>query len=136
MCTFVSHPRGLKRLGIKGKLAPHYIGPFLVLAYHLELPPTLAGVHNVFYISQLKKCFGPPMDVVVDDVSPLHVDLSYPVHPMKILDRQDRDTRRRSSKVSGAVIPNKRLHGKPRNFFVLSIYGVFPHSDAHVTSFV
>jgi hypothetical protein len=49
--------RGVKRFGIKGKLAPRYIGPFLILArlgnmaYCLELPLTLAGVHNVFHVS-------------------------------------------------------------------------------------
>jgi hypothetical protein len=79
--------------GIKGKLAPRYIDPFLILAglgnvaYYLELPPTLAGVHNVFHVSQLKKYLRPPVDVIVDDVSPLDADLSFPEHPVKILDR-------------------------------------------------
>jgi hypothetical protein len=49
----------------------------------------LAGVHNVFHVSQLKKCLRPPVDVIVDDVSPLDADLSYPEHPVKILDQQD-----------------------------------------------
>jgi hypothetical protein len=93
VCLCVSPTRGVKRFGIKGKLVPHYIGPFLVLArpgnvaYHLELPPALVGMHNMFYVSQLMKCLRPPVDVVVDDVSPLDADLSYPEHPVKILDQ-------------------------------------------------
>jgi hypothetical protein len=64
----------VKRFGIKGKLAPHYIGPFLILArlgnvaYRLELLPTLACVHNVFHVSQLKKCLKSPVDVIVGGV--------------------------------------------------------------------
>jgi hypothetical protein len=51
----VSPMKGVKRLGVKGKLAPHYIGPFPILekcgtvAYKLDLPPSLAGVHNIFH---------------------------------------------------------------------------------------
>jgi hypothetical protein len=87
----VSPTRGVKRFGIKGNLAPRYISPFLILArlgnmaYHLELSPTLASVHNVFHASQLKKCLKPPVDVVVDDVAPLDADLSYPKRPVKVL---------------------------------------------------
>jgi hypothetical protein len=53
----VSPMRGVKRFGIKGKFAPRYIGPFLILeklgvvAYKLELPPSLVGVHDVFHVS-------------------------------------------------------------------------------------
>jgi hypothetical protein len=92
----------VKRFGIKGKLAPRYIGPFLILArlgnvaYHLELPPAFAAMHNVFHVSQLKKYLKPPVYVVVDDVSPLDADLSYLDHPMKILDQQDRVMRHRT----------------------------------------
>jgi hypothetical protein len=48
---------GVKRFGVKGKLLPRYIGPFLILdkcgnvAYKLELPPLLVGVHDIFHIS-------------------------------------------------------------------------------------
>jgi hypothetical protein len=95
----VSPTRGVKRFGIKGKMAPGYIGPFLILArlgnvaYILELLPNLAGVHNVFHVSQLKKCLKPPMDVVVDDVTPLDADLYYSEHLVKIPDQEDRVTR-------------------------------------------
>jgi hypothetical protein len=100
MYRCVSPTRDVKRFGIKGKLPPRYISPFLILvglgnvAYHLELLSTLAGVHNVFHISQLKKCLKPPVDVNVDDITPIDADLSYPEHPVKVLDQQDRVTRR------------------------------------------
>ena len=47
---------------MKGKLAPRYIGSFKIIerrgevAYQLELPESLLGVHDVFHMSQLKKC--------------------------------------------------------------------------------
>jgi hypothetical protein len=58
----VSPMRGLCRFKIRGKLAPRYIGPFKILeqrgevAYQLELPPQLSDVHDVFHVSQLRKC--------------------------------------------------------------------------------
>lgn len=57
----VSPRKGINRFGVKGKLAPRYIGPFLVLervaamAYKLKLPPELSHVLNVFHVSELKK---------------------------------------------------------------------------------
>jgi hypothetical protein len=62
----VSPMRGLHRFKIRGKLAPRYIGPFKILeqrgevAYQLELPPQLSDVHDVFYVSQLRKCLRVP----------------------------------------------------------------------------
>jgi hypothetical protein len=79
---------------MKGKLAPRYISPFQILdmlgnvAYRLELLQTLAGVHNMFHISQLNKCLKPPVDVIVDNVEPLNADLSYPEHLVKLLGQQ------------------------------------------------
>jgi hypothetical protein len=49
--------KDVKRFGVKGKLSPRYIRPFPILekcgtvAYKLELPPSMAGVHNIFYVS-------------------------------------------------------------------------------------
>ena len=54
--------RGLRRFKVKGKLSPRFIGPFKILdkrgevAYQLELPPQLSDMHDVFHVSQLKKC--------------------------------------------------------------------------------
>jgi hypothetical protein len=80
--------KGVKRFGLKRKLAPRYIGSFRILekygnmVYKLELPSSLAGVHDIFHVSQLKKCLKAPMDVVLPEVAPLDADLSYPKHPI------------------------------------------------------
>jgi hypothetical protein len=69
----VSPMKGVKGFGVKGKLSPRYIGPVPILekcgkvAYKLELPPSLAGVHDIFHISQLKKCLKEPVDVVLPE---------------------------------------------------------------------
>jgi hypothetical protein len=90
----VSPMKGTKRFGMKGKLAPRYIGPFSLLekcgnmAYQLELPSLLLGVHDIFHVSQLKKCLKGPMDVVLPEVAPLKADLTYPEYPVKIMDQK------------------------------------------------
>jgi hypothetical protein len=96
--------KGVKRFGVIGKLSPRYIGPFPILekcgkvAYKLELSPSLAGVHDIFHVPQLKKCLKAPVDVVLPDVAPLESDLTYPEHTIKILDQKSRVTRRKTIK--------------------------------------
>jgi hypothetical protein len=100
----VSPIKGVKRFGVKGKLSPRYIGPFPILekcgnvAYKLELPPSLVGVHDIFHVSQLKKCMKAHVDVVLPDVAPLETGLSYPEHPIKILEQKSHVTRRKMIK--------------------------------------
>jgi hypothetical protein len=100
----VSPMKGVKRLGVKGKLAPRYIGPFPILekcgpvAYKLELPLSLVGVHDIFHVSQLKKCLKVPVDVILPEVTPLEANLTYPGHPIKVLDQKDHVTRRKTIK--------------------------------------
>jgi hypothetical protein len=100
----VSPMKGVKRFGVKGKLAPRYIGPFPILekygtvAYKLNMPPSLTGVHNIFHVSQLKKCLKAPVYVILPEVAPLGADLSYREHPTKILDQKDRVMRHKMIK--------------------------------------
>jgi hypothetical protein len=100
----VSPMKGVKRFVVKGKLAPRYIRPFPIVemcgsvAYKLDLPPSLAGVHDIFHMSQLKKCLKAPVGIVLPKVAPLEADLSYPEHPIKVLVQKDRVTRRKTIK--------------------------------------
>jgi hypothetical protein len=83
---------GTHRFKVTGKLAPRYVGPFRIVdrkgevAYQLELPPQLPDVHNVFHISQLKKCLRVPEEQLPLEELDLGDDLSYSEKPVRILD--------------------------------------------------
>ena len=100
----MSPRQGVKRFGVKGKLAPRFVGPYQVLermgemAYKLELPEGLPGVHDVFHVSQLKKCHAEMADIPLRDIVPLEAiqldsDLTYEEKPVKILEFASRVTR-------------------------------------------
>jgi hypothetical protein len=66
-----------------GKLSPRFIGPFRVfrqvgeVTYQLELLDHLADVHDVFHVSQLKKCLRVPEEQLpMEDLS-VQEDLTY-----------------------------------------------------------
>jgi hypothetical protein len=68
------------------------------VAYRLQLPETLFAVHNVFHVSQLKKCLR-ILDRTIDVVDvTLEPDLTYSEHPIRVLDQKDWVTRRRTLK--------------------------------------
>nr|GFB77349.1 putative reverse transcriptase domain-containing protein [Tanacetum cinerariifolium] len=100
-CT-LSPARGVKRFGIKGKLSPHFIGPFEILdrvgevSYRLALPPQLSHVHNVFLVSLLRGYKYHPLHVFSYPLNQIHVDLSYVEEPEAILVRQDRVMRNKT----------------------------------------
>jgi hypothetical protein len=101
----VSPTKGIQRFGIKGKLAPRYVGPFKILevcgpvAYKLLLPPQMAAIHDVFHVSQLKKCIKIPTEIVETRAIEIEPDLSYMEQPIQILDTKERVTRRKKVKM-------------------------------------
>ena len=87
------------RFGKKGKLSPRYIGPYQIVrrigkvAYELDLPATLEGVHPVFHVSMLRKYIGDPSRVFpIEDIQ-VTEELCYEEQPIAILDRQVRKLR-------------------------------------------
>ncbi|GJV83597.1 putative reverse transcriptase domain-containing protein [Tanacetum coccineum] len=86
--------KGVIRFGKQEKLNPRYVGLFKVLekvgsvTYKLELPQELSRVHNMFHVSNLKKCYADePLAVSLDG---LHIDdkLHFVEEPVEIIDRE------------------------------------------------
>nr|GEZ88166.1 retrotransposon protein, putative, Ty3-gypsy subclass [Tanacetum cinerariifolium] len=96
----VSPWKGVIRFGKNGKLAPRYVGPFEILerigpvAYQLRLPEKLSGVHDMFHVSNLKKClayasFNVPLDEIKIDKT-----LRFVEEPVKIIDHEVKKLKR------------------------------------------
>nr|ABA92058.1 retrotransposon protein, putative, Ty3-gypsy subclass [Oryza sativa Japonica Group] len=91
--------RGVHRFQTKGKLAPRFVGPYKILerrgevAYQVELPSNMLGIHNVFHVSQLKKCLRVLEEQASPDQIGIQEDLTYVEKPTRILETSKRRTR-------------------------------------------
>jgi hypothetical protein len=119
----VSPMSGLHHFKIRGKLAPRYIGPFKILeqrgevAYQLELPLQLSDVHDVFHVSQLRKCLRVPKEQMPLEELSIGEDLTYQEYPVKIWILQKKSpeiTATRCVKCNGATILKKKPLGKKK----------------------
>ncbi|GKE11004.1 putative reverse transcriptase domain-containing protein [Tanacetum coccineum] len=90
----VSPWKGTVCFGKRGKLSPHYIGPFKILAkvgpiaYTLELQEELKGIHSTFHVSNLKKCLAKGDIVVPMDEIQIDDKLHMIEEPVEVVDRE------------------------------------------------
>ncbi|KAD5960816.1 hypothetical protein E3N88_12288 [Mikania micrantha] len=90
----VSPWKGIFRFGKRGKLSPRFVGPFKILerigpvAYRLELPLELSNIHDVFHVSNLKKCLTDESLIV--PIKEIHIDekLQFSEEPVEVMDRE------------------------------------------------
>ena len=104
MFVNISPLRNVVRLGKRGKLSPRFVGPFPILerigtlAYRVNLPEKMAGVHNVFHVSHLRKCVHDsnivinPNELEELDVEP---EASRPRRPVRIVEHSTKKLRRK-----------------------------------------
>nr|GEW28803.1 hypothetical protein [Tanacetum cinerariifolium] len=89
----VSPWKGVVRFEKKGKLAPRFVGPFKTItkvgpmAFKLNLPEELDGVHDTFQVSNLKKCLADPTLQVPLDKIQVDAKLNFMEESVEILER-------------------------------------------------
>ncbi|GJW08755.1 putative reverse transcriptase domain-containing protein [Tanacetum coccineum] len=90
----------LIRFRKKGKLAPKVVDRFEIIkkvgpvAYQLDLPEELNGVHDTFHVSNRKKCLvDPTLQVPLDEIR-IDAKLNFVEEPMKILEREFKKLKR------------------------------------------
>ena len=66
------------------------------MAYQLSLPESLSAVHDVFHVSQLKKCLRVPEEQLPVEGMEVQEDLTYTLKPAQILETANRVTRRKT----------------------------------------
>jgi hypothetical protein len=68
------------------------------LAYRLELPESMKGVHDVFYVSMLRKYFRDPERQMTLEPITIEQGLTFEARPGRMLEEADRVMRRRTLK--------------------------------------
>jgi hypothetical protein len=88
--------KGIVHFGIKGKLSPRYIGPYLIttevgsLAYRLQLLESMTGVHLVFNVFILRKYIRDPELKIKADPIIIQQPLTIDSQPVRVLEFSER----------------------------------------------
>nr|GEV51335.1 hypothetical protein [Tanacetum cinerariifolium] len=88
-----SYANGVIRFGKHGKLSQRYIRPFEIIeriglvAFKIELPVKLRGIHNTFHVSNLKKCLADENLVIPLEEIQLDDKLYFIEELVEIMDR-------------------------------------------------
>ncbi|GJR94004.1 putative reverse transcriptase domain-containing protein [Tanacetum coccineum] len=96
----VSPWKCIVRFGKKVKLAPRFVGPIEIIeridsvAYILRLPRELNGVHDTFYVSNLKKCLADlTLHVPLEKIQ-VDAKLNFMEEPVEILEHEFKKLKR------------------------------------------
>jgi hypothetical protein len=105
----------VSRFSNKGKFSPRYVGLFKVLkqisslAYKIEMPHNLVGIHDVFHVSQLWKCIHDPSQVINHEPLDIQPNLTYEKLPVQILDRKEQQLRTKTIPLVKVLWRNHRV---------------------------
>ncbi|GJZ94293.1 putative reverse transcriptase domain-containing protein [Tanacetum coccineum] len=105
--------KGVVCFGKKGKLTPRFVGSFKIIekvgpvAYMLDLPKELDGIHDTFHVSNLKKCLADPTRQVPLDEIQVDAKLNFMEETVEILEREFKKLKR-----SRITIVKVRLNSK------------------------
>ncbi|GJR81079.1 putative reverse transcriptase domain-containing protein [Tanacetum coccineum] len=111
----VSPWKGVVRFEKKGKLVLRFVGPFEIVkkvgpvAYRLDLPEELNGVHDTFHVSKLKKCLADPIQQVPLDEIRVDAKLNFLEEPVEILEREFKKLK--GSRITIVKVRWKSKHG-------------------------
>ena len=110
----VSPWKGIIRFRKRGKLSPRYIGQFTIIArvgevaYRLDLPAELEGIHSTFHVSHLRKCLADEVQhVPLNDIE-LDEHLNYVEQPIEIVDRKEKQLRNKGIPLVKVIWKHRR----------------------------
>ncbi|KAF8105834.1 hypothetical protein N665_0154s0004 [Sinapis alba] len=117
MITF----KGRSRVSRKRKLDPRYLSLFKIVervgkvAYKLDLPSKMEALHNVFHVSQLRKCLT-DQDIVEPEIpTDLCKNLTLELRLVWIIERMEKQRERKQyrwSRSSGNVLEERKQLGR------------------------